>query len=82
VLERSLQLDANRIVVRVDPSVLTPATKPFWTNYCNHDFVIGQRIPHLLAIIKSQRDAIDVHEDSIFAVMVCKVVPDTSRNDV
>jgi hypothetical protein len=36
----------------------------------------------MLAIIKSQRYAIDVHEDGVFAVMVCKVVSDPSRNDV
>jgi hypothetical protein len=82
LLERSLELNSDRIVVRVDPGVFTPATKPFWADYCNHDFVIRQRIPHLLAIIKSKGDAIDVHEDGVFAVVVCKVVPDPSRNDV
>src|SRR6516165_7878990 len=78
LMERSLELDANRIVVLVDPRVFAIAAKPFRTDHYNHDFVFGERILHLLSIIKSKRDAIDVHEDGVFTVAVCEIVSDAS----
>src|SRR2546425_5554905 len=53
-----------------------PGTDPFRPDDGEQEVVVHQRVLHVLAKIEPEGNAVDVHENGLFAVMRCDPIAD------